>query len=179
MIRIIDENIERVPMIQSETLSEEFWDKLHKEHQNLLRLAQDKELGTECARVFNLGMEKQGRDYIGSPGENRVLVENFDIPHIIIHNHADGATISLEDFDSFLRRPNTFSIQAVSNGGPVHLLEKLPHYNAVDAIRKYINALEEISILLDAEKTQDEVEGVVEEFLKSLTEDGFAYGRWV
>ena len=49
---------------------------------------------------------------------------------------------------------------------------------AVDAIRKYINALEEISILLVAEKTQDEVEGVVEEFLKSLTEDGFAYGRW-
>ena len=119
-----------------------------------------------------------GDDFIGESGDNRVLVSNFDTPHIIVHNHADGSTISLEDFNSFLRRPQTLSIQAVSNGGSVYSLEKLPHYDAVAAIKKYITTLDKVYEQLENEAQQEAVEEIIEEFLVSLNDNGFIYRRW-
>jgi len=167
-----------VPKTESYVITSDYWGQLYKEHTDLLRLAQDKQLGTECARVFDLNLKKLGSDFIGKPGDNRVLVSNFNTPHVIIHNHADGSTISLEDFNSFLRRPHTFSIQAVSNGGTVFILEKLPQYNAVDAIKKYISTLDKAYELLEKDADQVKIEEVVEGFLLSLNENGFMYRRW-
>lgn len=179
MIKITKASIDSVPKIQSNVLPEQHWDKLHNEHKDLLELALGKQLGTECARVFDLDMEKLGNDLVGEQGDNRVYVPNFDVPHIIIHNHADGATISLEDFNSFLRRPHTLSIQAVSNGGSVCVLEKLPHFNAAEAIKKYICTLDEAMMLVENGASQPELEEVIEKFLSSLAENGFFYRRWV
>ena len=178
MIRITSKSLNNVPKTESSVVPEKYWEQLHKEHIDLLKLAQDKQLGTECARVFDLSMKKLGDDFIGESGDNRVLVSNFDTPHIIIHNHADGSTISLEDFNSFLRRPQTFSIQAISNGGSVCSLEKLQHYDAVAAIKKYITTLDRVYEQLENEAELKEIERVVIEFLLSLDEDGFVYRRW-
>jgi len=88
--------------------------------------------------------------------------------------------ISLEDFNSFLRRPQTFSIQAVSNCGSVYTLEKLPHFDAVSAIKKYIITLDKIyEILSDEDEiVQAIIERIIENFLLSLNENGFLYRRW-
>ena len=179
MIKITNKSIDSVPMVQSDVLHKQYWNKLHQEHKDLLNLAIDKQLGTECARVFDLNMIKLGNDLVVEQGDNRVYVPNFDIPHIIIHNHADGATLSLEDFNSFMRRPNTLSIHAVSNGGSVCILEKLPHFNAAEAIKKYISTLNEAITLVENGAIQPELEIIVEQFLVSLVENGFMYRRWV
>jgi hypothetical protein len=101
LIKITSNSIGNVPKTESDVISKRYWEQLYKEHIDLLKLAQDKQLGTECARVFDLNMNKLGNDFIGKSGENRVLVSNFDTPHVIIHNHADGSTISLEDLTLF------------------------------------------------------------------------------
>jgi len=178
LIKITSNSISSVPKVESDVISEQYWEQLYNEHIELLKLAQDKQIGTECARVFDLRMKKLGSDFIGKPADNRVLVSNFDSQHIIIHNHADGSTISLEDFNSFLRRPQTLSIQAISNGGTVFILEKLPHFNAVSAIKKYLIALDNVYELLECETARGKIESIVEEFLLSLNENGFKYRRW-
>lgn len=178
MIIITDKSINNVPRTKSDIISEQYWEHLYIEHIALLKLVQDKQLGTECARVFDLNMKKIGSDFIGEPGENRVVVTNFDTPHVIIHNHADGSTISLVDVNSFLRRPQTFSIHAVSNGGSVYTLEKLYNYNAVEAIRKYICTIDRVTEQLNDRGEQALIERIIEDFLVSLNANGFLYRRW-
>jgi len=178
LINVTDKTISDVPRIKSDVLSEHHWGRLQEEHKSLLELVRNQPLGTECARVFDLSMSKQGDDFIGPPGGNSVTVKNFDTPHIVIHNHADGAPISLDDFESFLRRPQTFSVQAISNGGAVSTLEKLPLFSAVDAIHKYNRTVEGVGELVVKGASQTEVESAIESFLYSLNENGFIYRRW-
>ena len=58
------------------------------------------------------------------------------------------------------------------------ILEKLPHFNAVEAIRKYLCTLDKVLTLVNDNESQPEIEHVVEDFLKSLSENGFMYRRW-
>ena len=174
---ITDESIAQVPIIESIVLSREYWKNLQREHKDLLVSVKGKPIGTERIRAFDMNMRKQG-DSLGAPGDNRVSIRDFDFPHILIHNHADNSPISPGDFESFIKRPNTLSLHAVGHNGSVSVLEKLPDYDAAGAIHKYIGLLNAISNSLKYGVSNAEISCIVEQFLYTLSENSFTYGRW-
>ena len=176
-MKITDASIESVPLVESSVLPVEYWNKLQCEHKELLQSVRTEPIGTERIRAFDLKMGKLG-DSLGAPGDNRVSIIDFNRPHILIHNHADSSSISLGDFESFVKRPNSISLHAVGHDGSVSVIEKLSNYDAAGAIHKYIGVLEIVHDLLRNEASIGEISGVVEQFLATLSENGFIYRRW-
>ena len=174
---ITDCIIAHIPVIESCVLPKEQLSRLNKEHKELLQSIRAEPLGTERIRAFDMSMNILG-DSLGLQGDNRVSIKDFNLPHILIHNHADSAPISPGDFTSFIRRPNTLSIQAVGHDGSVSILERLPDYDAAGAIHKFIDILETISAALSSGAGSSDISFIVDKFLKSLSENGFTYRRW-
>jgi hypothetical protein len=176
-MRVTDESIAQMPRVESVVLSERHWDTLQQKHRALLERVRDLPDGTEYAEIYDLTLSRLSTAD-GIYGDNRVVVKNHGVPHIIIHNHADCTPISLEDFSSFIKRPFTVSIQAVGHDGSVSVLEKLPNYNAAKAIHEYIKTLDKVDNIIDADANRADIVIAIETFLNSLNSYGFKYRRW-
>ena len=177
-MRVTDESIARVPRITSDVLDERHWDTLQQKHRELLESIRDAVVGTERIVAFDLNMIELG-DAIGIPGNNRVSIKNFPEQHILIHNHADNNTFSFNDFESFVKRPSRLSIQAVGNGGAVFVLDKLPGYDAAGAIHKYLATIDQVEEAMLQGLGNSKIMDAIEQFYRSLTENGFTYRRWI
>ena len=177
-MEITDEGINRIPVVGSSVLSNVHWAKMRDEHRKLLISVRGLLIGTERIRAFDMSMAQIGES-LGLPGDNSVSIKDFEKHHILIHNHADSSPISFSDFESFVKRPNTLSIQAVGHDGSVSVLEKRPSYDAAGAIHRYIDALGQVKDLLARRADNNEIIETIGQFLRSITKNGFAYWRWV
>jgi len=138
-VRITDESIERIPVLESDVLSEEHRETLRNEQRELLRFIRGDDDGTEAVAYYTLTMERLNR-YKGDPGAWQVFPTRYNIPHIAMHNHPAGGTFSLNDFHPFISNPNTKAMYAVGHDGVVYSLEKLPFCEAANAIHVFIDA---------------------------------------
>lgn len=114
-VQITDESIGRVPLIQPEGWTEERAKKLQEANRELLRYVKDKPVGTEVAFVLN-----ESAEIISDPidGElDKVTVPEFNVPHIVIHNHPDCLIFSGADLIKFVMRSDAIGIEAIGNDG--------------------------------------------------------------
>ena len=168
---VTDESIARVPRIESDVLDERHWDTLQQKHRELLAFIRDDEFGTEAIAYYTMDMQQLAKDK-GEPGAWRVFPKNFDVPHIVMHTHPAGGPFSLNDFHPFITNQNTMMMCAVGHDISVYTLEKLPGFEAANAIHTIIDA---------ARKAPDpriDLNGHIEfviEVYKSIQKYGFVY----
>ena len=173
LVTITDESIERIPIIESDVLPERYWETLRSEQQELLRYVRDDELGTEAVAYYTMDITMLGR-YKGLPGARQVFPTRYDVPHIVVHNHPDGRTLSINDFIPFIDNPMTKIMCAVGNNGTVYTLEKLPEFEAANAVRVFMDAHVNI---LDPKITLIEHIEYTETFYTSTVKYGFLYRK--
>jgi hypothetical protein len=171
LVKITDESIKRIPIVESDVLPEQYWEKLRDEQRDLLRFVQSDEPGTEAIAYYTMDMRRLTR-YKGIPGAGEVFPMRYDVPHIIIHTHPDGMTFSLNDFVPFMENPMTEIMCAVGNNGIIYTFEKLPGFEAANAAREFISAQK------NAPYYKDDYKGYVnfaDNFYTSIQNYGFKY----
>ena len=90
----------------------------------ILKRAKQFEVGTECSNVVrkNGGFAETIVD--GTPGANRVKINDLNYAYYGIHNHPDNGVLSLEDILLCLRKPNMMGIECVGNSGKIYSFVK-------------------------------------------------------
>lgn len=85
----------------------------------ILKRAKQFEVGTECSNVVrkNGGFAETIVD--GTPGANRVKINDLNYAYYGIHNHPDNRVLSLEDLFICLSRNNMVGIECIGNSGNV------------------------------------------------------------
>jgi hypothetical protein len=172
-VEITESGIERVPVVESSVLTEEYWETLRNEQRELLRFVRDDEPGTEAAAYYTMDMRLLSR-YKGVPGAGHVYPTDFDVPHIVMHNHPYGMTFSLNDFHPFISNANTIIMRAVGNDGAVYSLEKLPDYEAASAIHAFIEAVKKAP---DPVSDIEEYIRYTEKTYTAMLQYGFVYRK--
>ncbi len=173
MVEITEINIQRVPIVESCALPQEYWETLRAEQQELLRFVREDEPGTEAAAYYTMVMRLLSR-YKGEPGAGNVYPKKFDVPHIVIHNHPYGMTFSLNDFHPFISNANTIIMRAVGNNGTVYSLEKLPEYEAANAIHAFIESVKKAP---DPASNTEEYIRYADTVYTSIQKYGFIYRK--
>jgi hypothetical protein len=172
-MKITDEAISRVPILESHVLSGEHWETLRVEQRKLLKYIRGDKPGTEAVAYYTMDMERLTR-YKGLPGAGDVFPTRFDIPHIAVHNHPDSRTFSLNDFKPFIDNPAMEVMSVVGHNGSVYALERLPDYEAANALFSFVEAVS------NAPYPLADIDGhiaFVESFYVSLRKFGFVYRK--
>jgi hypothetical protein len=172
-VEISDSSIERIPIIESSVLSKDHWVKLRDEQRELLRFVREAEPGTEAAAYYTMDMQLLTR-YKGESGAGHVYPKMYDMPHIVIHNHPYGMTFSLNDFHPFISNANTIAMRAIGNNGAVFSLEKLPEYEAANAIHAFIEAVKRAP---DPAVDMEEYIRYADSVYNAIQEYGFVYRK--
>ena len=173
-MNITDDNVARVPLVESDVVPKQHWETLRQKHQELLTFVKDDTPGTEAIAYYSLRMRELAK-YKGEQGAGIVFGSRFNIPHIAIHTHPDGETFTLQDITRLIMSDNMLALSAVGNNGVVYWLEKEANADLGGA-----KALLSIEFLKKSDylSSPERYIALVEEFLNSLKAYGVNYEKW-
>lgn len=120
---ITAQSIQHIQPFACETLDAAGSRALANAHKKLLLEARKVPLGVEKARCYGLDMQPLG-EYITGQRAGSVRVPNYSTPHIVIHNHPSGLTLSPGDILGFAARDSMRMLTIVGNDGSIYALEK-------------------------------------------------------
>ena len=169
-IPVTEDAIQRVPLIQPDGWSQEQAERLREAHRELLRLVQDKPIGTEAGAVYTSDMKLIERR-VGTERDFQINLPHCSIPHIVVHNHPSGEIFSHTDLVPFVMNENMQAITAIGNSGSIYMLLKTDDYDGFGFLRAYNAAIQQFKTAISESDIKKYVD-VMENFLK---ESG-AYG---
>ncbi|GHV08230.1 hypothetical protein FACS1894217_10330 [Clostridia bacterium] len=164
LMKITDESIAKVPLVESGIVRQSKWGELQQAHKDLLEHVRDDPIGTEAVAYYSLDMELLTR-HKGDAGVGMVEPRWISAPHIIIHNHPGGKTFSGQDFLTFMNNDMSLSISAVGNNGNVFVLEKTRFAAFASAMDLFISEL----------RTGTEFD--IDKFFRDIDRYGYTYRR--
>ena len=123
--------------------------------------------------LFNMNMVpiKDGI-FVGEPGTGRVEFDAPSEPFILIHNHPNGETFSVDDIETFLKDTGPKIMVAVGHNGKVYVLEKYEGFNYAAAKDFYDNFAEQYLNRADSVETYL---ASMEELIKGVEQYGASY----
>lgn len=164
MIPVTEKSIRSVTFVKPDGWSDEMCIALQDAHRDLLRRAQDAELGMEFASVHSMDMGRIGEIIPGEVGS--VHIPRLDQNYIALHTHPSGLVFSPQDFLNFIRYHHLQVLTAVGTDGSVYVLKKTNGYDA----SKCANVLESHAMKLKSLKDDDNVLGFANEMTELLKE---------
>lgn len=129
LYRITGESITNAHVPKSEVLDNEGNEYLQEYSKQVLSMARDEPLGTECAMTIRLDDYRHIKTSVGEPRARSVIPPKEDMPHYMIHNHPSGLYFSPGDVRGFISRKNMRGMVAIGNNGNGFLMEKLEYYD--------------------------------------------------
>jgi hypothetical protein len=132
----------------------------------VLRMARDEPLGTECAiTVAADGLSYLGA-YYGPPGGFRVPIPAPGVPYIMVHNHPSGEFFSVADISGFILNDDMRVMVDMGNNGNGFIMEKLEGYDE--------SGMQRLFEALQAEYGQDEL-SIVRVIMRKVGDYGVSF----
>ena len=125
---ITDERINKVPLVEFDTLSNENSQKLQQAGKDLLTYMKDDTLGREGLITFDLSMKEIDR-HKGDVKKLSVSIPRYDEDCIVIHNHPSGLIFSPQDLETFSFNDEIRILGAIGNNGSVYYIEKTDDFD--------------------------------------------------
>ena len=167
-IKVTDEAIRKVPKIEVSGLTDQQNLTLQQKHQELLRIARDRPVGTEVAIGLDDNLEETGRMI----GEAYSVRPPTDGATIILHNHPSGNTFTIEDISVFALHENLRVITAVGNDGSLYAIEKTAEFEFAGMYQALRRAMQATPDYLDS---PDKYLKMVRDFLTGGKSYGIRY----
>lgn len=163
-IEITDIAISKVPFIKYQGFDDEKNIIMQQLAKDVLRLSKYQNDSNEVAITCDLGSENPLEDFgvaLGSEHEvdiladtysNHIIVSQESVAVVVLHNHPESQTFSLQDIQFFVEYPMIEVIVVVSNQGKVHYLmrdEQYDYKKAFELFRDCIASLNKESSIKD------------------------------
>ncbi len=178
-IYITDVSVAKVGRVNLSGFSELQIEHMQKKHQDLLRIAKEKNDSNEVLLINDLDFKSEvsvfGDEHIVSPGKNpfavSVIARAEKQSLVYMHNHPSTNLFSVADIDTFICESGVKVITVVTNQGEVYALNKLDKYEYNKARELLLDIYESFS-----DKEFDDRDFVLE-FLKRCKEGGIEYAK--
>jgi len=169
-ITITDATIENLRSPQVEGWPAFMNDRLNREHQELLRLAQRQPSGVEVAVRYGDNFTNK----VVSVGTVGRVAPDFSSGTIYMHNHPSGNTFTLKDVEKLLFNDNIELLSAVGHNGVIYTLHKAGRYSFSSVYAKYHKLSKNRP---DYKASPEEYIRFMEDFLNSLSDAGLNYEK--
>ena len=131
---ITDETVAKVPKVMPKTYSDDICEKIHQEHQNLLKTSMMENDSKEVAFILSGDMTRK-RILHGT--EDKIEFGAFYGKDLfLMHNHPRNNSFSIDDVVEFFGEDSLKSMSVVKNNGKIEVLTKLTEYDRIDLIRE-------------------------------------------
>lgn len=130
---ITDETVAKVPKVTPKTYSDDICDKIHQEHQKLLKTSMMENGSKEVAFILNSDMT--GKRILHGSDDKIEFGAFYGKDLFLMHNHPRNNSFSIDDVVEFFGENSLKSMSVVKNNGKIEVLTKLTEYDRIDLIR--------------------------------------------
>ena len=130
---ITDETVAKVPKVTPKTYSDDICDKIHQEHQKLLKTSMMENGSKEVAFILNSDMT--GKRILHGTDDKIEFGAFYGKDLFLMHNHPRNNSFSIDDVVEFFGENSLKSMSVVKNNGKIEVLTKLTEYDRIDLIR--------------------------------------------
>ena len=131
---ITDETVAKVPKVTPKTYSDDICEKIHQEHQKLLKTSMMENGSKEVAFILNSDMT--GKRVLHGTDDKIEFGAFYGKDLFLMHNHARNNSFSIDDVVEFFGENSLKSMSVVKNNGKIEVLTKLTEYDRIDLIRE-------------------------------------------
>lgn len=169
---ITDERINKVPLVEFDTLSNENSQKLQQAGKDLLTYMKDDTLGREGLITFDLSMKEIDR-HKGDAKTLSVSIPRYDEDCIVIHNHPSGLIFSPQDLETFSFNDEIRILGAIGNNGSVYYIEKTDAFDDLQFDFDFHEIKEKYGINSLKDYNSNNLFKIIEEILERGNNSGF------
>lgn len=130
---ITDETVAKVPKVTPKTYSDDICEKIHQEHQKLLKTSMMENGSKEVAFILNSDMT--GKRVLHGTDDKIEFGAFYGKDLFLMHNHPRNNSFSIDDVVEFFGENSLKSMSIVKNNGKIEVLTKLTEYDRIDLIR--------------------------------------------
>lgn len=130
---ITDETVAKVPKVTPKTYSDDICEKIHQEHQKLLKTSMIENGSKEVAFILNSDMT--GKRVLHGTDDQIEFGAFYGKDLFLMHNHPRNNSFSIDDVVEFFGENSLKSMSVVKNNGKIEVLTKLTEYDRIDLIR--------------------------------------------
>ena len=130
---ITDETVAKVPKVTPKTYSDDICEKIHQEHQKLLKTSMMENGSKEVAFILNSDMT--GKRVLHGTDDKIEFGAFYGKDLFLMHNHPRNNSFSIDDVVEFFGENSLKSMSVVKNNGKIEVLTKLTEYDRIDLIR--------------------------------------------
>ena len=131
---ITDETVAKVPKVTPKTYSDDICEKIHQEHQKLLKTSMMENGSKEVAFILNSDMT--GKRVLHGTDDKIEFGAFYGKDLFLMHNHPRNNSFSIDDVVEFFGENSLKSMSVVKNNGKIEVLTKLTEYDRIDLIRE-------------------------------------------
>ncbi len=131
---ITDETVAKVPKVTPKTYSDDICEKIHQEHQKLLKTSMMENGSKEVAFILNSDMN--GKRVLHGTDDKIEFGAFYGKDLFLMHNHPRNNSFSIDDVVEFFGENSLKSMSVVKNNGKIEVLTKLTEYDRIDLIRE-------------------------------------------
>lgn len=131
---ITDETVAKVPKVTPKTYSDDICEKIHQEHQKLLKTSMMENGSKEVAFILNSDMT--GKRVLHGTDDKIESGAFYGKDLFLMHNHPRNNSFSIDDVVEFFGENSLKSMSVVKNNGKIEVLTKLTEYDRIDLIRE-------------------------------------------
>lgn len=163
---ITDETVSKVPKVAPKTYSDDICEKIHQEHQKLLKTSMLENESKEVAFILNSDMT--GKRVLHGTDDKIEFGAFYGKDLFLMHNHPRNNSFSIDDVVEFFGENSLKSMSVVKNNGKIEVLTKLTEYDKIELIRELDRMVrKQVKIGSDAE-----YRAVVNKFLNKYIDMG-------
>ena len=129
-----DETVAKVPKVTPKTYSDDICEKIHQEHQKLLKTSMMENGSKEVAFILNSDMT--GKRVLHGTDDKIEFGAFYGKDLFLMHNHPRNNSFSIDDVVEFFGENSLKSMSVVKNNGKIEVLTKLTEYDRIDLIRE-------------------------------------------
>jgi hypothetical protein len=178
-IYVTDIAIDKVTVVRLSDFSQEQEIFMQSKHQELLRLAKEKNNSDEVLLINDLNFKSEiklfGDEFKVSPVENPFavsVISNADRQSLVyMHNHPSTNNFSVGDIDTFICEGAIKTMSVVTNQGEVYILNKMVGYE----YNKARSLMNKVYKSFDNEEFDNKE--FVRRFLKQCDQGGIEYAK--
>ena len=138
IIKITQENIDAIPIVKTNTISEQLAFSLQNRHKEVLEVASKLPDNTEVGMVCDIN-GNMIKTVEGEHGKGNVKLPKLEVPYIVIHNHPSGKMHSHTDLQKLLFNENQIISSVVGNNGKIYLFKKTDNFDSFKCYEAYYN----------------------------------------